>query len=444
MNLIERYQAAIQDYQLGNKKLVLAVSGGLDSTALVHLSHLCGLDFSIAHCNFQLRGAESERDEDFVKKLSEKYGVSLFVKKFETSTYAKAMKVSTQEAARELRYQWFRELQDDLKTDHLLTAHHADDDIETLLMNFFRGTGLKGLTGIPVTNVSSVHIVRPLLLFRRKELEAFAWLQGLEWVEDSSNASSNYTRNFFRNEVLPSISAIFPEVEENLLRNISRLKKTHRLYQEYVEALKSDLIEEKSSGERLVSIKKLLAYKDSSLPFEIFSGFDFSEKQVKEIMQLTNSASGKFVANQQWQVVRHRSMLVIASLSQDTGLIAIGENELGVLFPDGRLEWEVLPAEKYKIREDVHLAQFDASAVSFPLVLRRWRPGDYFYPFGLRKKKKLARFFIDQKMSKYQKENVWVLESQQRIVWVLGMRTDDRTRIGTHTKNVLVIRHLPS
>lgn len=444
MDLTNKYLDLIRRLGLEKKNLLLAVSGGLDSVVLAHLSQQAGLSFSIAHCNFQLRGEESARDESFVAALAKGMGKHLHVKRFDTKAYADAQKISIQDAARQLRYEWFGQLENEAGAQHTLVAHHADDSIETLLMNFFRGTGLQGLTGIPVSpasNVYSVHIVRPLLEIRREEIIGYARMHGLSWVEDSSNQSSDYTRNFFRNEVIPLIRKVYPQAEDNLLDNTIRFQKLAALYQPYVKSLKDKIVEEMPGGQRSVLLKKLLAYQHTSLPFEIFREYGFNEKQVEGIMALAHAQTGKFIENKEWQVIRHRNVLVVAPRVSATGMIAIadvGETS----FPGGtlKMEWSHAPC----ITTDPFSAELDASVIEWPLVLRRWKQGDYFYPLGLGKKKKLARFFIDQKLSKPEKENAWVLESGQKILWVLGMRIDDRAKVRPHTKKVLRLQYLHS
>ena len=276
-------------------KLILAVSGGADSVVLCELCKQAGYDFSIAHCNFQLRREESERDEEFVKGLGVKYSVEVIVKKFETAQYASESKISIQEAARALRYEWFDELVDSFRSEsgthhspftiHLLTAHHADDNNETLLMNFFRGTGLHGLTGIPV---SYGNIKRPMLSFYKEEILLFAKENNLEFVEDSSNLSSKYTRNFFRNELIPAISKVYPKVNENLQDNISRFKEIEKLYLFSVGELKKKLCKQKGN-EIHIPVKQLTGLNNRALIYEIISEYGFNEKQVDELIKLAAS-----------------------------------------------------------------------------------------------------------------------------------------------------------
>jgi tRNA(Ile)-lysidine synthase len=439
MSLLSKFQSIIKQQNLFSPKdkLLLAVSGGVDSVVLFELCKQAGYGFIIAHCNFQLRGVESDRDEKFVKELGKKYQVEVLVKKFETEKYATENKLSTQEAARKLRYDWFEELIDQLTDkpiNYLITAHHADDNIESLLMNFFRGTGLHGLTGIPASNN---YIRRPLLEIPKDELIEFANANKLEYVEDSSNQSSKYTRNFFRNEILPAISKVYPRVKENLHDNISRFKEIENLYQLTVGELKKKICKRKGN-EIHVPVKQLMAFNNRALIYEIISPFDFHEKQVDEVIKLANSESGKYIQSPEnsYRIIRHRHWFIISPvLATDSTNIIFDKKDKEINFSSGKLCIETTSNLKPQTLNSE--ATLDLKEISFPLLLRKWKTGDYFYPLGMKKKKKLSRFFIDLKLSKTEKEKVWVIESGQRIAWVVGYRIDDRFKITNKTKSVL-------
>jgi tRNA(Ile)-lysidine synthase len=390
----------------------------------------------MVHCNFKLRGEESERDEQFVRSLAEKYKVNIIVKEFDTQKYAVENKCSIQVAARELRYQWFAGLHQQEKKVYILLAHHANDDIETMLMNFFRGTGLEGLTGMS-SFISYNFCLRPLLNNTREEIIAFAEKHNLEWVEDSSNQSNKYTRNCFRNELLPQLKKLYPAVEENLLDNIRRFKSINALYKLGTEKLKKEVVEKNASG-IVIPIHKLKPYQHTSLIYEIIRDYGFTEKQVVEVWKLMDSEPGKYIENEFYQVIRHRKNLVITAKNNEAGTVAVIEKDTKKLFLAG-VEFNVryYSIDKLKLDKGELVAQVDARLINFPLLVRKWATGDYFYPLGMRKKKKLSRFFIDQKLSKANKENVWVVESAKRVVWVAGLRIDDRFKITSSTKEVL-------
>jgi tRNA(Ile)-lysidine synthase len=422
-----------------NGRYLAAVSGGIDSVALCELCREAGLHFAIAHCNFQLRGEESRRDEDFVRSLAERYGVEVFVKKFDTGTLAEESRSSIQETARRLRYEWFEELREEKGYDWILMAHHAGDNIETLLMNFFRGTGLDGLTGIP-SIAAQARCLRPMLPFTRSEIEQYAGEKGLQWVEDSSNASDRYTRNYFRNQLIPQLQKVFPKVEENLLGNIGRLGGTQKLYRQMLEQLKSKLLRSEGSDLK-VPVLELMKYKHTSLPYEIIREYGFNEKQVDELIRLAQSDSGKFIESASHQVIRHRHWFIIARKREASSAIGIASASEPVTFPGGTLHFGHHPAEGIVLEKtSPNIAFLDASKIAFPLILRKWKQGDYFYPLGMnKKKKKLKKFFIDLKLPKNKKADVWVLESDKKIVWVIGLRIDDRFKITDKTRHVMEI-----
>ncbi|GAC1424154.1 MAG: tRNA lysidine(34) synthetase TilS [Flavisolibacter sp.] len=415
----------------------VAISGGIDSVVLTELCHLVPLHFFLVHCNFNLRGQESKRDEDFVNTLAIKYKVPIHIKSFDTHAYANEHKLSVQEAARNLRYEWFMQLHLEKKSSYTLLGHHGDDNIETVLINFFRGTGLSGLRGMPETQ-SKGHCLRPLLNYRRQDIESFAKERNLTWMEDSSNKNDKYTRNFFRNTLIPQISEVFPQAQENILHNIERLKKTEILYDELLVAYKKKIGKVAPSGAFHLPVQWLASKKNSSLIYEIIKDYGFSEKRVDEVIKLLDSDSGKYISNERFKIIRHNKWLVIASHVSLFDPIAIDETISKINFDsNGQLLLSLLPSVPRNIVSDPLQVQLDAAKIQWPLLLRKWKPGDYFYPLGMKKKKKLSRFFIDQKLPKNEKERVWVLESSKRIIWVVGFRIDDRFKIMNTTKKVL-------
>ncbi|HEY2347719.1 MAG TPA: tRNA lysidine(34) synthetase TilS, partial [Puia sp.] len=275
-------------------RLLLAVSGGLDSVVLTYLTTFSGWDFAIAHVNFQLRGEESDRDEAFVCQLANKYKKAFFAKKFDTYAYAANEKASIQVVARNLRYEWFKTFIGDNADQFkfLLTGHHLDDNIETMLMHFFRGTGIAGLKGMPERNG---HLIRPLLKISRKQLKEFALAENLEWVEDSSNASDDYTRNFFRNQLIPSVNSIFPDVQINLKNNLDRFSEANILYQQAIGLHKKRLLKQNGSEIHIPILLLKKAVPLNTILFEIIKEYHFSSLQTGEIVRLMDSTNGKFV-----------------------------------------------------------------------------------------------------------------------------------------------------
>ncbi len=443
--LFERFQQNWKEQfthlSTSNCQLLLAVSGGIDSVVLTDLVAKADFSFAIAHCNFQLRGEESERDEAFVKSLGEQYSTPVFIKHFDTKEYAASNKISIQEAARNLRYDWFKEILNanyKSETSNLLaTAHHANDNIETLLINFFRGTGISGLHGIlPKQN----NIIRPLLFAKREEIENYAKENNLTWVEDSSNASEKYTRNLFRLQIIPTIKEAYPNAEDNLLHNIERFNEVEILYKQAIEFHKKKLIGQKGNEIHIPILKLQKAEPLHSIVWEIIKDFGFAAPQVEEVKKLFIADNGSYVASSTYRIIKNRNWLIIAPLQTEAAQnILIEKAEKRIVFENGVLELELLSTANYKPQTTNAIASLDAAEIKFPLLLRKWKQGDYFYPLGMQKKKKLGKFFIDQKLSKTEKEKVWVLEMNKKIIWVIGHRINDRFKVTAATKNVMKI-----
>lgn len=416
--------------------LLIAVSGGLDSVVLCHLCKEAGYTFSIAHCHFGLRGAESDRDAAFVKAFSETLGVPFFLKHFDTSGYASEKKMSTQLAARELRYQWFAQLMaEDLHLKWLLTAHHADDQAETVMMQFCKGSGLKGLVGIPQRRGV---IIRPLLFATRENITAYAKDRGLMWVEDSSNDEIKYTRNFFRHSVIPAIEKVFPQVKNNIRETAAHLKEAVILYNQAVDQQKAKLLLYKGPEVHIPVLKLARVKPLNTVIFEIIKDYSFTPQQTREVEKLLDAESGKFTTSATHRILRNRKWLIISPLGiNEQSVIVINEDTDSIEAGNGRISVKIKDAEDLKLDTNSSVAYLDAKELSFPLLLRRWKAGDYFYPLGMQKKKKLSRFFIDQKLSLGQKENIWVIESGKRIAWVVNHRIDDRFKIRPGTKKVI-------
>jgi tRNA(Ile)-lysidine synthase len=441
MTLPERFRGFIFQHRLfqpGNR-LLLAVSGGLDSVVLAELCRESRFSFGIAHCNFQLRGDESERDEQFVRQLADKYGVDFYATRFDTKEYAAEKKTSIQEAARELRYAWFEKIRKENSYTYIVTAHHADDNIETVTMNFFRGTGVKGLRGIEPVHA---HIVRPLLFARRAELELYQQQRGLVFVTDSSNLKDDYSRNFFRHQVIPLVEKIYPGTQENLLANIGRFRDVERLYADAVKLHKKKLLVYKGN-EVHIPVKKLEQLPAmQSLVYEIIHDFNFSAAQTSEAIALLKSETGKYISSSSHRIIRNRQWLIIAPLKAEEADLIVIESPGNFPSAIGLVNISTRNNNRVVISPEKHIASLDADHIQFPLLMRKWKQGDYFYPMGMPKKKKLARFFIDQKLSKTEKEQVWVIEMQKKIIWVVGHRIDDRFKVTARTNNILEIKIL--
>ncbi|MBK9958974.1 MAG: tRNA lysidine(34) synthetase TilS [Chitinophagaceae bacterium] len=439
--MLQSFQHYIESNHLFLKKdkLLVAVSGGVDSIVLCDLLQKCGYTFAIAHCNFQLRKEESDGDEVFVKLIAERFQRQFFIKKFDTNLYAEANKVSTQVAARELRYQWFAQLIERGEANMLLTAHHASDNIETLLMNFFKGTGIKGLQGILPKTKNKITIVRPFLFAQKAALLHYANENKQHFREDSSNASDKYTRNYFRNKLLPAIQRVYPGAEANLLHNLQRFNDVAILYNMQIEEIKRKLITVNNEETHIPVLRLLKTPAMPTVLFEIVKNYGFAATQLPEIIKLLDAESGKFISNERYRILKNRKWLIISQLSNASAVYIINEGD-SELFLEDKVLHITTQELKGEINQSPDFAFLDKKEIDFPLILRKWKQGDYFYPLGMSKKKKLSRFFVDNKLSLLQKENTWVLESNKKIIWVLGMRIDNRFKITGATKQVLRLK----
>ncbi|WP_235954374.1 tRNA lysidine(34) synthetase TilS [Limnovirga soli] len=421
-----------------NNMLVLAISGGVDSVVLLHLLAASGYNLELAHCNFQLRAEESERDEAFVQSLAIQYQKKLHLRRFSTAQIAASEKKSIQETARTIRYSWFAELVEENRDTYLVTAHHANDNIETLLMHFFRGTGINGLHGIPP---QQNRIIRPLLFAKREDILEYAKVHHLSWVEDSSNALDKYTRNYFRLGLIPSIKEVYPQVEDNLLHNIDRFKEAEILYQQAIDLHKKKLLEYKNAEVHIPILKLLQTVPFNAVVWEIFKPFGFNAQQVNEVRKLCTADNGSSILSTSYRIIRNRNWLIIAPVQNiDNTIIVVERNASKVVYGSGQLTIDHLNKTTSSITSDNDTALLDADKISYPLLLRKWKQGDYFYPLGMQKKKKLSRFFIDQKLSATEKEQVWVLESDKKIIWVVGYRIDDRSKVTNQTKKMIKLQ----
>ncbi|MCY7422147.1 MAG: tRNA lysidine(34) synthetase TilS [Chitinophagaceae bacterium] len=464
--LSERFTAHIKDIHPGgwpvNGIWLLAVSGGVDSVVLCDLAYKAGINFVIAHCNFQLRNEESTRDESFVRNLGEIYGKQVLVKHFDTNGYAEEHKKSIQVAARELRYNWFNHLLESTisSTEHgngeeadqnkiavttpgttpslIVTAHHANDSIETLLMNFLKGTGISGLHGIlPLQN----KVFRPLLVFYKEELLVYATQHNLQYVEDSSNLADKYSRNYIRQHIMPQLKSLYPGVEHNLLSNIERFKEAEVLFHQSVDQHKKKLLEFKEQEVHIPVLKLAKTIPLRTIVYEIIKEYAFTASQADEVIHLLDSDSGKYVASATHRIIKNRKWLIISPVeSLQAANILIEAGDASVAFDHSVLSIQHQTIDSsFKVPVSALTGCIDSNEIVFPLLLRKWKQGDYFYPLGMKKKKKLSRFFIDNKLSKSAKEKVWVIEMNKKIVWVVGQRIDDRFKVTPSTKSVLLL-----
>ena len=443
-----------------NNKLILAISGGIDSMVLSDMLLKAKADFVLAHCNFHLRGEESDGDEQFVRAYAERNGLTLYVKQFDTESYAKASGISIEMAARELRYAWFEELRQQLGYDHIAVAHHADDQLETFFINLLRGAGIKGLKGMQMVNG---RIIRPLLETSREEIHQYAVENGLTWREDHTNAETLYLRNKIRHELLPAIDNISKEGRSAILKSISHLASENELYRELVNEKLSQLLSNEASDLSLRGAELSGATRQSTvvecgllrsflprndvpddglspnpsgqfpseqLLFEWLRDYGFNTDQVHFIYEAFNNGQpGTSFFSPTHRVTIERNGLELTPICQ--------QNETPIELSYRQIEKEA----GFVIDKSPQVAQLDYEKLSFPLQIRKWQAGDRFHPLGMKGSKLLSDFFVDQKMTTRQKEECCVLATaDDQIVWVVGRRIDERYKVTDKKKTVLIVR----
>ena len=434
--MLQKFQSHIfQNFPfLSGKKLLLATSGGLDSMVMVDLFHKLSFEIAIAHCNFQLRGVESFEDQNFVQNYAESNEIKLFVTQFDTEAFAKDYKLSTQVAARELRYNWFHELLETENFDYVLTAHHADDNLETFLINLVRGTGLDGLTGIPAQNEN---VIRPLLLFSRQEIEQYAKEDNIDWREDSSNASDKYLRNKIRHNLVPILKELNTDFLSSFHKTQVYLQESKTMvedasimvYQQVAKEIGEDIHFDLNKLQQLPNYKSYL--------YQWLREFGFSAWD--DIYDLVESQSGKQVFSNEFRLLKNRGFLILSPINIED------KKEEYYIFKDQKEIDSPLNLSFSKVA-DIGIGSnraifVDEDKLHFPLVLRRWNEGDTFQPFGMEgKSKKVSKIFKDEKLSLIDKENTWLLCSDDIIVWIIGIRQDERFKIEKTTKKRLQIQ----
>ncbi len=418
-------------------RILLAVSGGIDSVVLLNLMLRAGYKCSMVHCNFKLRGEESDEDERFVSKLSKEYKIKFFSTTFDTEKYALEESISIQMAARDLRYSWFEKIRLDNAYDFIAIAHNLNDIIETFMINMSRGTGLPGLTGIKSKKGS---IVRPLLFATREDIMKYSMEESIAYREDSSNESNKYLRNRIRNMVIPVFAEINPAFHSTMMENIKRLDETSEIFFHKINEEREKLVIRK--GEFVyIDIKGLQNLNPiSTYLYEFIRPFAFTRKILKDIIGSLDNISGKVFFSAKYKMIKDRDKLIIyPKKSAIKDQFFIDESLLSFTDPlilDFRL---VKKNSRYKINMNKSNACIDYDLLEFPLVLRKWNHGDHFMPLGMKRKKKLSDFFIDNKIPIPEKENAWILCSGNNIVWLVGRRLDERYKIRDNTVTILEV-----
>lgn len=434
MDILKEVSSYIEKQELLTKSgpVIVGFSGGADSIALLTILKRLGYDCIALHCNFHLRDKESVRDELFSRTFAKLRQISFEKKDFDTKTYAREKHISIEMAARELRYGWFESMRKKYQAQAICVAHHRDDNIETFLLNLIRGTGLKGLCGIqPKQNF----IVRPLLCLSKEDILSWIKKENYSFVTDTTNLSDVYTRNFIRLRIVPLLEKVNPSVKQSISNTMKYLHGVNMLYADTIELLKQDIF---SDGK--ISIKRLL---DQPAPetvlYELLKDYGFNSSQITDIFASLKGQPGKFFYSSCYRIVKDRDYLLVSPNEPDTTETFYILNSLD--------ELDRLPVKiNYAILKNVpdftferkkSIAYFDSGKLKFPIVLRKWKEGDWFVPFGMKGRKKISDYFSNKKYSQLQKEESWLLCSQNDIVWLVGERTDERYRVGPYTKYIL-------
>ena len=439
--MIDRFQAYINRYNLliEGDKVVLALSGGIDSMVLADLLLKAKVEFVAAHCNFHLRGHESDGDDWFVRKFAENRGIQCFVKHFETEKYAAKYGISIEMAARDLRYAWFEQLRQQLGYDKIAVAHHADDQAETFFINLLRGAGLNGLKGMKPQNGV---IIRPLLWASREQIRKYAVENHIVWREDHTNVESVYLRNRIRNQLLPVFDELQPKARQGLYKSLEHLAAENELYRELLQEKLGQIIEYNGDIQRIPHSAFLIQHSSFQLLFEWLRQYGFNTDQCHFIHEAIGTGIGNQYCSPTHCVVIGRDDLQLSEINEKTDdeiQIQIGEEEIisPVHLRFSRFEKNA----DFIIDKSSEVAQLDADKIQFPLILRHWCHGDRFHPLGMKGSKLLSDFYVDQKFTEYQKQNVWLLVSADgEILWVVGYRIDDRFKIVNDTKTVFECR----
>lgn len=437
MQMIDRFKAYLIDNNLISEKPVLiGTSGGRDSIVLCHLYLQSKIPFAIAHCNFNLRGEDSDGDEIFVNEWATKYNIPIHVKPFDTKDYAEKNGLSIQMAARNLRLSWFVELCVENDYEIYATAHHQDDAVETYLINQIRGTGLAGLHGILPRQGRLIH---PLLFCNRNEITEYAQSNQLKWREDSSNNENKYLRNKVRNRLIPILKEINPNINFILQDNINRLKASEEIYKLKIKELKA-LITSKIEAGISINLHKLNNTIQRELVFfEIVQEFGFNYSQAVQILQKGETKSGSYIESDSHVILKNRNELILKEKFETSN--EIWRIEEGADSIQNPIFLQINYKDLFEINTNEWIGQFDYHKLKFPLFLRKWKEGDFFFPIGMGGKKKLlSDYFIDEKLSLIEKNEIWLLCSKDEIVWIIGKRIDERYKITKKTSQILEIK----
>lgn len=436
---------ALQDYIQrevlfqSSDRLLLAVSGGVDSMLLAQLLWEAEYDLGIIHCNFQLRGAASDADEELVRSWAEEHQCPFYIRHFDTPQLVEQRTESIQSLARKLRYAFFEEIRKEAGYDYIVTAHHADDQVETMLLQLAKGCGIRGLRGMLPKNDRKV--VRPLLFSSKSNIRSFAQLKQIPFREDASNQESYYQRNLLRQQVLPTLRQINPQLGQTFQANSQRFRETEWLYKQGIERLQKQLLRPQEDATALAIAQLEQIGAPISFLHEWLSPLGFSSEQIHQIWEGRTGKPGAQYQSEAHELLRDRGQWLLRSKTATGSRKVIRDQSIQL--PEGRLELHI-QKPPFEFEKNPQVAYFDLEQLQFPLYLKHWEQGDTFAPFGMEgKHKKLSDFFIDEKYDRFQKEKQWLLCSGDAIIWVVGKRSDGRFKVQATTKMAVKIQWYP-
>ena len=441
--MIQDFQDNLLKQNWNNKKIILAISGGIDSMVMASLFHEINQNIVIAHFNYALRGADSEADQQLVESWSKERDIAFYTKKYELGKQLEEEGGNLQELARNLRYNWLEELRLSINFDFIATAHHQSDAIETLLFNFFKGTGIAGLHGILNQNGK---IIRPILELKKDAIQKYAQDKSVAWRMDASNEKNDYSRNKIRNQILPLLAEFIPNVQNNLAQNIQRFKEVEMIYLDTIEQHRKGLIEKRGKDIFIPILKLKKVQPLATILYELLKPFGFKSTQTSELLKLIDSETGSILKNEEYKIIKNRNFLIITpNQTSDSTFIAVESFEFtqSVETDLFSIKMKIIEFNETKDWEKISNAAadevyLDLNKLEFPLILRPWQQGDYFYPLGMnKKKKKVSRFLIDSKVPLHKKEEIWILLSKNKLVWILGFRLDERFKVSKNSKKLV-------